>query len=127
MPLRRYATPVIVLLLATALRLYHLDFRALWWDEGLSLFFARLNLWDNARMAVTLADTNPPLYRMLLGCWLGMAGGSAFAARLFSALPGVALVALVYPLARRLRCSRAVSLAAMALCAASPMLIYYSQ
>ena len=127
MPLRRYATPVIVLLLATALRLYHLDFRALWWDEGLSLFFARLSFWDNARMAVTLADTNPPVYRMLLGGWLGMAGWSAFAARLFSALPGVALVALVYPLARRLRCSRAVSLAAMALCAASPMLIYYSQ
>nr|MBI2903724.1 glycosyltransferase family 39 protein [Chloroflexota bacterium] len=127
MPLRRYATPVIVLLLATALRLYHLDFRALWWDEGLSLFFARLSFWEGARMAVTLADTNPPVYRMLLGGWLGMAGWSAFAARLFSMLPGVALVALVYPLARRLRCSRAVSLAAMALCAASPMLIYYSQ
>jgi hypothetical protein len=126
MRLRNYF-PVALLLCATLLRLYHLDFRALWWDEGLSLFFARLDYQTNARMAVILADTNPPIYRMLLGYWAGFLGWSAFSARLFSALPGIVLVALVYRLARELRFSKAIALIAMALCAASPMLIYYAQ
>ncbi|MEK7278521.1 MAG: hypothetical protein AAB427_14310, partial [Chloroflexota bacterium] len=62
---RRYGLAILILLLATFLRLYHLDFRALWWDEGLSLLFARLDFVSNAQMAVKLADTNPPLYRLL--------------------------------------------------------------
>ncbi|MBM4421887.1 MAG: hypothetical protein FJ030_00680 [Chloroflexi bacterium] len=125
--IRRLSLPSLILLLATALRLYHLDFRALWWDEGLSLFFARLNYIENARMAVILADTNPPVYRLLLGAWVGMVGSSAFTTRLFSVLPGVILVAIVHRLGRALRLSRTTSLMAMVLCAASPMLIYYSQ
>ncbi len=109
------------------MRLYHLDFRALWWDEGLSLFFARLDYATNARFAVLLADTNPPIYRLLLGTWIGLVGSSAWAARLFSVLPGVVLVAVVYRLARELRLKVEVAGMAAALCAASPMLIYYSQ
>lgn len=127
MRLRRLLLPLALLLLAAALRLYHLDDRALWWDEGLSLFFARLNYVENARMAVTLADTNPPVYRLLLGAWTDAVGSSAFAARLFSALSGLILVAVVYRLGRALRFRRGTSLVGMALCAASPMLIYYSQ
>jgi hypothetical protein len=124
---RHITLPILLLLFAAFLRLYHLDFRALWWDEGLSLFFARLDYAANAQMAVTLADTNPPIYRLLLGVWLNLAGWSAFTARLFSVLPGIVLVAIVYRLARELKFSRATALTAMALSAASPMLIYYSQ
>ena len=127
MRLRHFVLPLIILLLATFLRLYHLDFRALWWDEGLSLFFARLDYAANAQMAVTLADTNPPIYRLLLGVWLNLVGWSAFTARLFSVLPGIILVAIVYRLARELKFPRETALTAMALCTASPMLIYYSQ
>src|SRR3990172_5884395 len=127
MSFRRYGLAILILLLATFLRLYHLDFRALWWEEGLSLLFARLDFVSNAHMAVKLADTNPPVYRLLLGAWLDAVGWSAFTARLFSALPGVILVAVVYRLARDLKMPRPVALTAMALCAASPMLIYYSQ
>ncbi len=124
---RRRLPQIVLLLLATFLRLYRLDFRALWWDEGLSLLFARLDFVSNAQMAVKLADTNPPLYRLLLGAWLDAVGWSAFTARLFSALPGVILVAVVYRLTRDLKLPRQVALTAMALCTASPMLIYYSQ
>ncbi len=127
MRLRHFILPIILLVFSAGLRLYHLDFRALWWDEGLSLFFARLNYIENARMAVTLADTNPPVYRLLLGAWTGLAGSSAFAARLFSVMPGLILVAVVYRLGRALKFSRETSLVAMALCTASPMLIYYAQ
>lgn len=127
MRLRHFAFPVIILLLATFLRLYHLDFRALWWDEGLSLFFARLDYAANAHMAAILADTNPPVYRLLLGLWLNLVGWSALTARLFSVLPGVILVAIIYRLARKLKFSPATAFTAMVLCAASPMLVYYSQ
>ncbi len=127
MRLHRLILPITLLLCATFLRLYHLDFRALWWDEGLSLFFARLDYQTNARMAVTLADTNPPIYRMLLGYWAGFLGWSAFSARLFSALPGIILVAIIYRLARELKFPKATAPVAMALCAASPMLVYYAQ
>lgn len=124
---RRFLFPIIILLVATLLRLYHLDFRALWWDEGLSLFFARLDYAANAQIAVTLADTNPPIYRLLLGVWLNLVGWSAWTARLFSVLPGVVLVAIAYRLARELKFPRERALTAMALCAASPMLVYYAQ
>ncbi|MBI3244062.1 MAG: glycosyltransferase family 39 protein [Chloroflexi bacterium] len=127
MRLRHFALPTFILLSATLLRLHHLDFRALWWDEGLSLFFARMSYANNAQMAATLADTNPPVYRILLGVWLNLVGWSAFTARLFSVLPGVVLVAIVYRLARKLKFPRETALVAMALCAASPILIYYSQ
>ncbi|HLB48581.1 MAG TPA: glycosyltransferase family 39 protein [Anaerolineales bacterium] len=127
MRLHHFILPVIILVFAASLRLYQLDFRALWWDEGLSLFFARLNYIENARLAVTLADTNPPVYRLLLGVWTSAVGSSAFAARLFSVMPGLVLVAVVYRLGRAPKFSRETSLVAMALCAASPMLIYYAQ
>lgn len=122
-----FALPVITLWVATALRVLGLDAKALWWDEGLSLLFARMSYADNARMAVTLADTNPPFYRLLLGGWVWAVGSSAFSTRLFSALAGVLLVALVVALARALSLSNRAANIAAALCAASPMLIYYSQ
>jgi hypothetical protein len=116
-----------ILLGALILRLYHLDFRALWWDEGLSLFFARLDYVANARLAVTLADTNPPIYRLLLGQWISLIGSSAWATRLCSVLPGVVLVAVIYRLANSLRLPQPIPLIATTLGAASPMLIYYAQ
>lgn len=124
---RRFALLILILLASTFLRLYRLDARALWWDEGLSLFFAQLDFRTNALMAVKLADTNPPVYRLLLGAWVRLVGSSAFASRLFSVVPGVILIAIVYRLARQLRFSCATAVTAAALCAASPMLIYYSQ
>ncbi len=123
----RHFILLLILIAATALRLYHLDTRALWWDEGLSLFFARLGYVENAGMAVTLADTNPPIYRLLLGVWISLLGSSAFMTRLFSALPGIVTVAFTYRLARQLHFSVVTGLIASALCAASPMLIYYAQ
>lgn len=123
----RHLALIAILLAGLALRLYHLDFRALWWDEGLSLFFARLDYAANARFAVTLADTNPPIYRLLLGQWINLVGSSAWAARLFSVFQSLILVAIVYAIARKLRFSPSVSLIAAGLAAASPMLVYYGQ
>ncbi len=97
--LRQYLVTGILLLVGLILRLYQLDYRALWWDEGLSLFFSRLSYFEQARFAVLLADTNPPVYRMLLGLWTASVGSSAWATRLLSVFAGVVLVAVTYRLA----------------------------
>lgn len=115
-----------ILLAAFALRAHRLDWQALWWDEGLTLFFARLNFADNAEYAVRLADTNPPFYRMILGGWLALAGSSAFAARAFSVIAGVVAVAATTRLGRALLGAKEALLAG-GLAAASPALIYYSR
>lgn len=124
---RRLFIAVVLLLAALALRLVQLDFRALWWDEGLSLFFARLGYLEQARFAVLLADTNPPIYRMLLGLWTQLAGSSAWSARLFSVFAGVVLVAGTFRLAADIRPHHSAAVIAAALAAASPMLVYYGQ
>jgi mannosyltransferase len=116
----------VVLLVACALRFARLDTRALWWDEGLTLFFAKLNFADNARYAVRLADTNPPFYRLLVGGWTALADTSAFSTRAFSALAGLVTVAAAMRLGRDWH-GDGLALAAGGLAAASPMLVYFSQ
>ncbi|MBI3360925.1 MAG: glycosyltransferase family 39 protein [Chloroflexi bacterium] len=115
-----------ILIVAFALRLYHLDFRALWWDEGLSLFFARLGFFENAAYAVRLADIDPPFYRLILGAWASVCGSSAFATRAFSVYAGLITVAATLRLARDWG-GWQTALIAGGLAAASPMLVYYSQ
>lgn len=123
----RWRWPFVLLLLGLGLRLHHLTLRALWWDEGLSVFFSQFGYFENARLAVTLADTNPPFYRLLLGGWLALLGDSAWATRLLSVLAGVVLLAVVWRLAREIRLSFITATLAMALATLSPMLIYYAQ
>ena len=131
--LRQYLVTGILLLVGLVLRIYQLNYRALWWDEGLSLFFSRLSYFEQARFAVLLADTNPPVYRMLLGIWTASVGSSAWATRLLSVFAGVVLVALTYRLAMELtrgtpvRNQFRVGLSAAALAVVSPMLIYFAQ
>ena len=68
----------IVGLLAAAgggLRLLHLDWQPLWWDEGYSVYFATEPL---ARMlALTARDIHPPLYYLLLHGWIQLWGNAA--------------------------------------------------
>lgn len=123
----RWGWPLALLLLGLGLRLQALTLRALWWDEGLSVFFSRFGYFENARLTVTLADTNPPFYRLLLGGWLALVGDSAWATRLLSVLAGVLLLAMVWRLARDLRLSSTTATLVLALAALSPMLIYYAQ
>ena len=131
--LQQYLVTSILLLVGLILRLYQLDYRALWWDEGLSLFFSRLSYFEQARFAVLLADTNPPVYRILLGIWTASVGSSAWATRLLSVLAGVILVAITYRLAVDLtgktpaRNQFRVGLSAAVLAVGSPMLIYFAQ
>lgn len=112
--------------LALALRLYHLDFQSLWWDEGISLYLAGLDLDGLVFQKDFALDLHPPLYHLLLAGWTATVGADAFSARAFSALVGVLNVPLLYAVVRRLANGTA-ALAASLLLAVAPVHIFYSQ
>ncbi len=121
---REAAVIAAVLLLALGLRLYHLDAQSLWNDEGTSVALAQRDLATIARHASY--DIHPPLYYFLLHGWVAVAGTSEAAVRSLSMLAGVALVAGVWALARRLAGPTVAALAAL-LAAVAPFQVYYSQ
>jgi hypothetical protein len=95
---------VLLLLAATAVRLYHIQTQSIWFDEGWSAYAAvqptLLDAWN--------ADaTNPPLYYVLLNIAARGFGTSELALRFFSTLWGLLAVALSYRLGRDLFGARA--------------------
>lgn len=114
----------LAILAGFALRLTRLDFQPLWGDEGWSFYFARMS--PGELLSATAQDIHPPLYYLLLSGWLGLAGSTAVAGRLFSVIAGTLLVPLGYRSARHWFGARAGSLAA-GLMAFAPLAIYYAQ
>ena len=128
-------TLLLILLLGMALRLYRLGADSLWYDETISVYLAGSPLGELIRH--TAGDIHPPGYYVLMRGWLLTTGyptghadpggiGLEFMAAFFSLACGVALIALVYSLARAIG-GRTSSLAAAAVVAVSPYNIWYSQ
>jgi mannosyltransferase len=113
-----------LLCLAAALRFYRLDAQSYWHDEGNSLHLAGENAPVIIRSAA--ADIHPPGYYLLLSLWRAGLGETEFSLRGFSALAGVATVALLLCLGREFF-DGPTALAAAALGAVNPFLVYYSQ
>lgn len=113
-----------IVLLAFALRLYQLDRQSIWYDEGLSIYYARHDL--PQLLEGTSASDHPPLYFVLLHAWLRMVGATEFATRYFSAIWGLLLIPVVYRLGQQLL-GRQVSLLAVLLLALSPFHVWYAQ
>lgn len=113
-----------LLLLAAALRFYRLDAQSFWNDEGNSARLAERSL---ASITIgTASDIHPPLYYYALHFWRALLGQSEFALRALSVLCGLALVGLIYIIARRLFDEPAALVAAL-IAAVNPFQIYYSQ
>ncbi|MEB2287799.1 MAG: glycosyltransferase family 39 protein [Anaerolineae bacterium] len=129
--MRRWMVLGLLLLIALGLRLVNLGGRTLWYDEAFAVLFAEQGL--DAMRAGTLeqadgsaADVHPLLYYVTLHGWMRIAGQSAAAVRLYSALVGALSVAVVYGLARDWfgeRTGRAAGLIA----AIAPFHVQYSQ
>ena len=117
---------ILLLLSAFVLRVVHLDYRSLWWDEGRNIFFAGIDWASAAELAVRSGDVNPPIYRVVLGSWMYLAGSSPFVVRLPSVFFGLVAVALVYRLAKDFYAER-VAVIAVAMTVIAPPLVYYSQ
>ena len=121
----------LLILLAFALRTYHLDHFSFWIDEALTPLRASQNVGDiiAGRTFIQEAvsqDTHPPLYYLIVYITRQLWGDSDFAYRYVSLLMGVLLVPVLFQLGRALFGRRAGLLAAL-LAAINPLYIWYSQ
>jgi hypothetical protein len=95
----------------------------LWLDEALSVNIAKAPVSDIPDLL--RHDGHPPLYYWLLHAWMDVFGDSDRAVRALSGVLGLAAIALVYVLARRLGGPR-LAMYAAAVIAVSPFAIRYS-
>jgi 4-amino-4-deoxy-L-arabinose transferase-like glycosyltransferase len=118
----RWLVPVATTTAAFALRVHHLGRHAIWLDEAFSFHDATGPHWVRD---LRFKDV-PPLYPLLLGAWIRVAGDGEVALRLVSALCGTAFVA-----ATMWTCAvlfdRRTALWAGLVAATSPIAIYYAQ
>ena len=85
---------ILITIIGTGLRLYHLDGAGFWLDEGYSVSFAKHpNLWTQ--------ENHPPLYYAMLAAWSWFST-SDYWLRLLSVIFGVATIPVVYMLGRKL-------------------------
>lgn len=113
-----------IVAIALAVRLFRADAQSLWYDEGTSAQLATRSA--GAIVAAAAGDIHPPLYYLVLAAWTRVFGHGVPALRALSAVLGAATVAAVIAIGRRLG-GRRLALAAGALAATSPYLIWYSQ
>ncbi len=114
---------VAILAIAFALRVSYIDRQSIWYDEGLSIYYARGSAGEILRN-VSQSD-HPPLHPLLLHLWIELAGDSELSVRMFSAWWGVLSVALIYRLSQRLFPS--IGTLAALLLALSPFAVWFSQ
>ena len=123
---------LLILLLALLTRLWRLDYHSLWFDEAVSMTWARsapAYAWDSTFALVK--DKHPPAYYLLLHTWrelfmpFGLENNDT-ALRLLGVVLGVLTVLGLLLLARRLS-GRATALLAGTLAALAPALVWYSQ
>ena len=118
---------VVVLLIASFLRLYHLGQGSLWYDEVVTIRLARTESPHSLmRLLVQIDATRAPLHPLVLQGWLKLFGPSDYAARVFSALCGIITIGLVYWIGVQ-AIDTSTGLLAAWLCALSPLLVYYSR
>jgi hypothetical protein len=119
--------PLALTLLALAVRLQQLTYHSLWFDEAMSVYWARSGIARILEVSMNLVeDRLPPLYYLSLHYWRALAGDGEFAVRLPSVLLGTLLAPVVYRLAGDMLGRRAALLAA-ALAALNPFLVWYAQ
>lgn len=114
----------LILLVAFGLRLHRLALDSVWWDEGFSVWMARLPLAE--MFNATAHDAHPPLYYMILHGWRACVGDEEFALRMLSVLCGVLIVTFAFRLGAEVGEARA-ALAAAALVATARLQVGWSQ
>jgi len=142
-PWMRWAL-ILLIAVSFAVRLYDLDAKSLWSDEGLSLrraeqplsfIFKNLNLipvdpnyYDGSEEGriVRSPDLHPPQYFLVMHFWIQVAGQSEFALRFPSVVAATLALPLLYALACRLLGKEAGLWAAL-LGAVSPFYLWYAQ
>jgi mannosyltransferase len=116
---------LLLMAVAAALRFATLDQQSYWYDEAITASLLEGSLIDVFR-GILDTESTPPLYYVLGWLWAQLVGGDEFALRSLSALAGTLIVPVAYAAGRIVATVR-IGLAAAALAAVNPMLIWYSQ
>ncbi len=119
----RWLLLLLILWLAFALRLYRLEIPSISGDEAWSWAVAG---WSLPEIVSSDAETNPPLYHILLFVQMRLAGDSEFGLRLPSVWFGLLALAFMGRLGQAVGGWRLCT-AVLALAAISPFLLYYAQ
>ena len=115
---------LIILIIATVLRLYNLTAISLWHDEAFSALLVKYNL---SEMMYRIAlDVHPPFYYLVLRCWDLFFGNSLFSIRMFSVLFGILIVLGVYLLVKEIFKNNRLALFACLIVAVNPFQIQYA-
>jgi hypothetical protein len=118
---------IVIILIAFALRLHQLTYHSLWFDEAVSVHWAKQTVPRILEVGFTLMeDRLPPLYYLTLKGWSALMGFGEFSVRLLSVFWGVLLVPTGCGITRRLL-GRRPALATAMLTALNPFLVWYSQ
>ncbi len=120
--------PLVALtVLAAALRLSTLGLQSFWYDEAFTpVHVLHPSLWATLR-SVVHSENTPPLWYVIAWADARVFGTGELALRWPSALAGIATVPLAWTIGRELTGRRATAIAAAALVAVSPLLVWYSQ
>ncbi|MBM3256207.1 MAG: DUF2723 domain-containing protein [Candidatus Moranbacteria bacterium] len=113
----------LILILASALRLWQLNRRDFWYDEAFTGIAVKES-WTGM-LKMIMADVHPPLYYLALKFFASFFGYSVFGIRLFSVIFGVLCIFAVYLFTRELFNKKA-ALYAGIIAAVSPFAIQYS-
>ncbi len=113
-------------LLAAGLRFATLGVQAYHHDEIVTASRVLRGGFWHAMDAVGFSESAPPLYYALAWLWTQLTGTGEFGLRAVTALAGVATVPVAYLLGVELR-GRRTGIAAAALVAVNPMLVWYAQ
>jgi uncharacterized membrane protein len=118
---------IAIILLAFSLRLYNLTYHSFWFDEAVSVYWARQSVPRILEVGFTLVeDRLPPLYYLSLKGWTGLTGFSETGVRSLTVMFGVLLVPVSAGIAAMLFNRRIAWFTAL-LVGLNPFLIWYSQ
>ncbi|NJP04597.1 MAG: hypothetical protein HC837_02670 [Chloroflexaceae bacterium] len=119
---------VTITLVGLGLRCFQLGANGYWHDEMITTFLARLPPGEIVQ-SVTISDSHPPLYHILVHGWLLLIGDDLLSLRFFSVLLSTLCILLTYVLGRQLFgvSGSGIALLAAALMAISPFQIFHGQ
>jgi hypothetical protein len=117
--------PLATIVLGLALRLYHLNYQSIWYDEIFSLSVSHMPLSQMFQYLVK-DIVHPPLHYFLLHVWFMVVGFGPYQGRLLSVVFGTLVIGATYWLGDYLF-GRRVAIIAALLLAVSQLAVMYSQ
>ena len=114
-----------LVLLGAALRFATLDGQSYWLDEAATVELVRMGFGDMVD-GIPGSESTPPLYYVAAWAWAQLFGSGEIGLRSLSALTGAAVIPVAWSLGGWVAGRRA-AVAAGALAATSPFLVWYSQ